>query len=474
MTSRQKDEFAMSIKSFAIAAILLLGVVSLDAQAPAAPVRQLVSVQGNVYGPDGRPLAGARVAILPPGFSDGDEVFADTMTDADGNYALLAISLQPGRYVVHASGIGFDGSDKTFEVKSDPLELSVDLTLKPQTKNRGISSAFAVVRIYYATDRAQVTNKASVGYGGARAAKGTLSYGACDVSIPASHVAAKFERPSIWRLEFHADPEKHLVLQKVTPESKDLFFEQVSDVVSSSPSKEAFVFIHGYNVSFESAAVRTAQLTYDFGFKGAPILYSWPSKASLFGYLADENAVTASTANLKQFLEDVANKSGSSVVHVIAHSMGNRATLAALVQLASDTQFSNFSKFSTMVFAAPDVDRDVFIDSIAKISKPKTSITLYVSQSDQALIASHLLFHKEPRAGEGGKDSIVLRGLDTVDVSGLSTDAMGHSYYGDNSEVVQDVLEFLRGHPAPRPNLSPIQLGSLAYWKLTALASAVN
>src|SRR5690348_14370910 len=115
--------------------------------------------------------------------------------------------------------------------------------------------------------------------------------------------------------------------------------------------------------------------------------------------------------------------------------MGNRATLAALVQLASDTQFSNFSKFSAMVFAAPDVDRDVFIDSIAKISKPKTSITLYVSQSDQALIASHLLFHKEPRAGEGGKDSIVLRGLDTVDVSGLSTDAMGHSYYGDNSEV---------------------------------------
>ena len=57
-------------------------------------------------------------------------------------------------------------------------------------------------------------------------------------------------------------------------------------------------------------------------------------------------------------------------------------------------------------------------------------------------------------------------GLDTVDVSKLSMDALGHSYFGDNRSVVQDLLKFLEGQLAPRPGLSKVPLGSLAYWQL--------
>jgi esterase/lipase superfamily enzyme len=146
--------------------------------------------------------------------------------------------------------------------------------------------------------------------------------------------------------------------------------------------------------------------------------------------------------------------------------MGNRALLPALSQLAGDPQFKDFSKFNTVVFAAPDVDRDVFMNLAAQIHKPQSKITLYVSERDQALVASHVLFHKEPRAGEGGSNTIVMQGLDTVDVSKLSMDALGHSYFGDNRSVVQDLLKFLKGQLAPRPGLSKIPLGSLAYWQL--------
>jgi hypothetical protein len=75
-----------------------------------------------------------------------------------------------------------------------------------------------------------------------------------------------------------------MILQKIQPERKDLFFKDLSASVSASPAKEAFVFVHGYNESFEDAAIRTAQLAYDFGFKGAPIFYSWPSEGRLLGY----------------------------------------------------------------------------------------------------------------------------------------------------------------------------------------------
>jgi esterase/lipase superfamily enzyme len=444
------------------------------AQAPAPAPRTPVTIQGTVNGPGGRPLTGATVVIQPVDFNEDDDALADTVTDVDGKFALLAIPLAPGRYIVHASGIGFDSDEKHFAVKAEPVNLSFELILKPETKARGASTAYTVVRVFYATDREAVTDKQPVEYIGIRSAKNSLSYGSCDVSIPKTHTLAEIERPSIWRLEFHADPERHLILQKVAPESKDVFFNQVSAAISSSPSKDAFVFIHGYNMSFERAAIRTAQLTYDLGFKGAPIFYSWPSKGSLLGYLADEDAVDETTADFKHFLEDVANNTGASVVHVIAHSMGNRAALSALSQLAGDTHFPNFAKFSTIVFAAPDVDRDVFISSIARIRKPQTKITLYVSQHDQALTASHLLFHKELRAGEGGGDSIVLPGMDTVDVSQISADALGHSYYGNNSNVVRDLLEFFRGQIAPRPGLARVPLGALAYWELTATVKAGN
>ena len=109
-----------------------------------------VTIQGTVTGPGGQPLAGARVAIVPPDFTDGDDVFADTVTDVDGRFALLAIPLPAGQYVVHASGIGFDIDEKRFEVKADPVNLSIDLALKPPARTRGPSTPYTVVRVHFA------------------------------------------------------------------------------------------------------------------------------------------------------------------------------------------------------------------------------------------------------------------------------------------------------------------------------------
>jgi esterase/lipase superfamily enzyme len=381
----------------------------------------------------------------------------------NGEFALLDMLLPPGKYVVHASARGFDADEQPFALPSAPA-LTLSLTLKPQFGTRGMSSAFTIVRVFYATDREEVADGLSLHYAGTRTTKGSLAYGSCDVSIPDTHTIAEIERPSIWKLEFHADPEKHMILQRIQPERKDLFFKDLSASVSASPAKEAFVFVHGYNVSFEDAAIRTAQLSYDFGFKGAPIFYSWPSEGRLLGYFADEKSVADTVGDLKQFLQDVANQSGATTVHLIAHSMGNRALLAAVSQLATDSRFKNFNTFNSLVLAAPDVDRATFTTLIAQIRKPRSRITLYVSDRDQALTASHRLFHMAARAGEGGSQSLVMPGVDTVDVSKLSMDALGHSYYGDNRNVVMDLLEFLKGKIAPRPGLTRVPVGALAYW----------
>jgi esterase/lipase superfamily enzyme len=102
-----------------------------------------------------------------------------------------------------------------------------------------------------------------------------LKFGMCEVSIPGGdrHNIGRLEAPSVWRLEFREDPAKHIVLLGVRPQSKIEFFEAVQTRVNDSAAKDAFVFVHGYNVSFEDAARRTGQLAYDLQFDGAPILY---------------------------------------------------------------------------------------------------------------------------------------------------------------------------------------------------------
>ncbi len=449
---------------------LFSSITPLRAQTTPPPNQQLtITLQGTVQAPDGRPIAGARVDVRVAGLAD--QILSDTVTDVNGEFALFGILLPPGKYVVHASARGFEADEKPF-VLSSSSALTLSFELRPQFGTRGMSSAFTVVRVFYATDRSEVVDGHSLQYLGTKTKKGSLAYGSCEVSIPETHTIAEIERPSIWRLEFHADPEKHMILQKVESEQKDRFFRDVSGSVSATPAKEAFVFVHGYNVSFEDAAIRTAQLAYDFGFKGAPIFYSWPSTGSLLGYFADEKSVVETTGDLKQFLQDVADHSGATTVHLIAHSMGNRALLAAVSQLAADSRFGDFSKFKSLVLAAPDVDRSTFTNLIAQIRKRQSRITLYVSDRDQALIASHRLFHMEPRAGEGGSDSLVVPGVDTVDVSRLSMDALGHSYYGDNRNVVLDLLEFLKGKIAPRPGLTRVPVGALAYWLLLPASQA--
>ena len=113
-------------------------------------------------------------------------------------------------------------------------------------------------------------------YGGEREPAKQLHLGRIDVSVPRDHHSGNVERPSIWTF-WREDPDKHFVIVKAAEQGYDEFYTQVREVVGHSSRKEAFVFVHGFNVTFESAVYRTAQIAYDLGFDGAPILYSWPS-----------------------------------------------------------------------------------------------------------------------------------------------------------------------------------------------------
>ena len=286
-------------------------------------------------------------------------------------------------------------------------------------------------------------------YGSARHERGgapVLELGVCEVSIPPDHRTGVVESPSVFRLEFVEDPQKHVVLKRVVHQPDDAFYADLKETIDDSVEGQAFVFIHGYNVGFPSAVKRTAQIAIDLKFKGAAICYSWPSYGGLASYTGDEANVNWTVVQLERFLQDVAARTQVRTMHLIAHSMGNRALTQALERLALRAETD--IPLAQVILAAPDVDSGEFRTRFAPaLMKLARRVTLYDSSNDRALVASTKV-HGYTRAGLSGPHLTVVPGLDTVDVSPIDTSLIGHSYYGDNPLMIRD-LGALMGRDAP-------------------------
>jgi esterase/lipase superfamily enzyme len=285
-----------------------------------------------------------------------------------------------------------------------------------------------------------------------------IERGVCFVSIPKVHEqgSGEFERPGLF--EFKVDREKHFDLPEVRLiDDRDKFLSYLRADVQSSPHKHALVFIHGYNVTFELAAMRTAQLAHDLGFDGPATFFSWPSNGTTSGYASDEETVELSAPQLKEFLIDLLKETGAQSVDVIAHSMGNRALTEMLIDLERVRNDDGLPVLDQVVMAAPDVNSTKFRTKIVdRIKDAARNFTLYASSKDIALLTSEILRGLDyPRLGQGGEDRQVfpdIQSLQTIDASDLPGEAvfrleLGHSYYV-NPVVLKD-LKYLVETPAP-------------------------
>jgi len=315
------------------------------------------------------------------------------------------------------------------------------------------------VRVLFATDR-RVETRRPLAFATEPADGNRLSYGTCLVSVPRDHRMGELEGPSIWRLEFRPDPEHHVVVLSKELADQARFFDDVRHLAERSDEHDALVFVHGYNVEFDDAARRTAQLAYDLGFKGPAITFSWPSQATLPGYNRDARNVELSADSLRTVLTDLSKKANVQRIHVIAHSMGNRALVGALCKLESDVTVRQ------VALIAPDIDAELFRRLARSFPSSIGPITLYASSRDTALLAAQT-FAGYPRAGQGGPDIVVTPGIDTVDASAVDTSrtGLGHSYYADAMQMLSDLFAFFGGNPASkRFGLREAQAKDGPYW----------
>jgi esterase/lipase superfamily enzyme len=361
-----------------------------------------------------------------------------------------------------------------------PGEYRITITTKVAGKRVSCQLAFSIffptaairpegnyqrVKIFFATDRAPGELSGDIqNFTSERSTiDGALTFGTAEISIPRDHRLGELERPSILKLEFREDPDKHVVLLRASVLDRDGFLNQVRDRVSQDPEKKALIFVHGYDVDFDEAARRLGQITYDLGFAGAPILYSWPSKGALLRYSADEATIDWVTPHFENFLHLVAEQTGVTTMFVVAHSMGNRVISGALKAIADKGQTLK-PTLKEIVMAAPDIDAGVFQQLAAAIQTTGGRFTIYESSKDLALVASHTL-HDFPRVGDTSPTVHVFDGYDVIEATKVDTGFLGHSYVFESGSILADVFELFKGMNADkRLRLVPMIVEGKNYW----------
>ena len=274
-----------------------------------------------------------------------------------------------------------------------------------------------------------------------------LNLGRAVVSIPVdAHRVGKVEAPPWWKRYLGSvHKARYMMFDSVETLSSQAFQNDLETDATSAGKSDVLVFMHGYNVSFEEAAMRAAQVSYDLIFQGVTVLFSWPSLAKVLGYLADgdraENSGASLAAVLKLLVGGPWNK-----VHLMAHSMGNRVLLAGLVDDSAPTL-----PIGQIIMVAADVYQGQFQSKQPKIADAGQWLTSYVSSTDRALFVSRFL-HQAGRIGFAGDKPFVSPGMDTVDATSVNTSflglGLGHSYFSDKRPMLTD-LGYLLQHGLP-------------------------
>ena len=288
----------------------------------------------------------------------------------------------------------------------------------------------AVVRFADVADEGVVLERVFVGTTRADDPDGTLNVGARsfvsrylrqDISIPTQRVQGSLPLPP---RRGAVDAQSQIVTVSERRFDTDAAFRaELAEAMRPSRrgSREAVVFVHGFNNTFAEGLYRFAQLNHDLDLPGVPVHYSWPSKASVLGYAYDRDSALFARDGLEQLLRQVSD-AGADQILLVAHSMGGHLTMEALRQMALRGDRSVLRKIGGVVLMSPDIDVEVFRAQAQAIGKLPQPFVVFTSARDRALALSARIAREDARLGNL-KDVRELAGLDVtlLEVGAFST-----------------------------------------------------
>lgn len=254
----------------------------------------------------------------------------------------------------------------------------------------------------------------------------------------------------------------------VGPLPRETFLGQLQAAVDDTPEHSALVFVHGFNRSFNQVAKLLAEFVDQTDFRGVVLMWSWPSARNPAGYLVDETNMNWGQPHFARFLQDVISESGAETVHLIGHSMGGKGLTEVLLQdlLPAGVDKTRVGEY---ILLAPDIDSAIFKRDLAPaLVAADLRVTLYTSANDKALATSRAM-HGYSRAGDSNGGPLLIKGVETIDVTAANKSVLGHSYFEESEMVTEDLARLLndRKGAAQREKLLYVEGEEGAYWHLS-------
>ena len=242
---------------------------------------------------------------------------------------------------------------------------------------------------------------------------------------------AKLVPPDDGRFSFAAVGLGDWRLDKVEPMSVD-----VSDLLTVTGSgSDVLIYVHGFKQTFETSVLDAARLSDAIKFRGRTMAFSWPSKGGLFDYAYDRDSAMWSRDGFERVLSSTVASPGVGRVHIVAHSMGTMLTLETLRQLYAHVGDTGAARIGAVVFAAPDIDMDVFSSAISRIGPLAGKITVITATDDRALALSARLAGGMTRVGAAEKAAIERLGVRVIDASDAGWGIINHDLFLSNADV---------------------------------------
>lgn len=245
------------------------------------------------------------------------------------------------------------------------------------------------------------------------------------------------------------------------------FAEEIDKRLAISDRKDVYIYVHGYNVNFENPILVASEFWHFLGYNGAAIAYSWPTKRSMWAYLADLEKAQNSARYLRALILHISQNTAVERIHVIGYSMGTRLVARMLADLGmygyllDEREVGERVKLGHVILVGADLDRSILggylVDGALRVPQ---ALTIYQSAEDKALKASRRVFGREragqvvsagsmgPRAREFFMDNDRLRVIDVSNAEG-STSGRGHAYFRSSPWVSSDILMTLMYNLAP-------------------------
>ena len=272
-----------------------------------------------------------------------------------------------------------------------------------------------------------------------------INYQDYTVSIPPNHILGKIEWPS----QIPGNAQTDFVVTSNRPLTEAGMAEAIKTQLASRKEEQGsvLVFVHGYNTNYPEAVFRAAELATDLRTTaGAMVVFSWPSRATLTGYVADRESATYSRDYLERVLNEIAAIPNVGSINLFAHSMGNWLAVETLRQARLREHSPFLKKLNQVVLLAPDIDVDVFKTQLEAIGPLHHPIIVAVSKDDRALAASKLIAGRVSRVGNVVLDDPRARavleryGIDVVDLSQVnSSEYFGHSKFVEALPELQNI-----------------------------------